>query len=112
EVFLDLGSMPLADRMLKQKQLDEPEPHFPLEVAFCHDCTLVQITETVDPEILFDADYPYFSSFSDFLLRHSRENALELITARKLGPNSLVVEVASNDGYLLKNFVEAGISVL
>ena len=112
EVFLDLGSMPLADRMLKPKQLDESEPYYPLEVAFCHDCALVQITETVDPEVLFDADYPYFSSFSDFLLKHSRENALELIASRKLGPDSLVVEVASNDGYLLKNFVEAGIRVL
>jgi SAM-dependent methyltransferase len=112
EVFLDLGSMPLADRILKPKQLQESEPYFPLEVAFCHNCALVQITETVDPEVLFDADYPYFSSFSDFLLKHSRENALELIAARKLGPNSLVAEVASNDGYLLKNFVEAGIPVL
>jgi SAM-dependent methyltransferase len=112
EVFLDLGSMPLADRILKPKQLTETEPYFPLEVAFCHDCALVQITETVDPEILFDADYPYFSSFSDALLKHSRENALELIAARKVGPDSLVVEVASNDGYLLKNFVEAGVPVL
>lgn len=104
--------MPLADRMLMPKQLGEAEPYFPLEVAFCHDCALVQITETVDPEILFDADYPYFSSFSDFLLKHSRENALELIESRRLGPDSLVAEVASNDGYLLKNFVEAGIPVL
>jgi SAM-dependent methyltransferase len=112
EVFLDLGSMPLADRMLMPKQLHEAEPYFPLEVAFCHDCALVQITETVDPEVLFDADYPYFSSFSDFLLKHSRQNALELIAARKLGPASLVAEVASNDGYMLKNFVEAGIPVL
>ncbi len=112
EVFLDLGSMPLADRMLMPKQLDEAEPYFPLEVAFCHDCTLVQITETVAPEILFDADYPYFSSFSEHLLKHSRQNALELIEARKLGADSLVAEIASNDGYLLKNFVEAGIPVL
>lgn len=112
EVFLDLGSMPLADRMLMPKQLEETEPYFPLEVAFCHDCALVQITETVDPEILFDADYPYYSSFSDFLLKHSRENALELIEARKLGADSLVAEIASNDGYMLKNFVEAGIPVL
>lgn len=112
EVFLDLGSMPLADRMLMPRQLEEAEPYFPLEVAFCHDCALVQITETVAPEILFDADYPYFSSVSEYLLKHSRENALELIEARKLGPDSLAAEIASNDGYLLKNFVEAGVPVL
>ena len=112
EVFLDLGSMPLADRMLMPAQLDEAEPYFPLEVAFCHDCALVQITETVDPEVLFDADYPYFSSFSDYLLKHSRKNALELIDARSLSGDSLVVEIASNDGYLLRNFVEKEIPVL
>lgn len=112
EVFFDLGDLPLADRLLTAKQLEESEPYFPLEVAFCSDCTLVQITETVAPEILFAADYPYFSSFSDYLLAHSRDNALELIDLRGLGPESLVVEIASNDGYLLKNFVERGIPVL
>jgi SAM-dependent methyltransferase len=112
QVFLDLGEMPLADRMLTPSQLTEPEPAFPLQVAFCHDCSLVQITETVDPEILFASDYPYFSSYSDHLLKHSRENALDLIDRRGLGAGSLVVEIASNDGYLLKNFVEAGVPVL
>ena len=62
--------------------------------------------------MLFCNDYPYFSSFSDALLAHSRKNALELIERRKLGPQSFVVELASNDGYLLKNFVQAGIPVL
>ncbi|MCG8545300.1 MAG: methyltransferase, partial [Alphaproteobacteria bacterium] len=112
EVFLDLGSMPLADRMLMPAQLDEAEPYFPLEVAFCHDCALVQITETVDPEVLFDSDYPYFSSFSDYLLKHSHKNASELIESRGLGGDSLVVEIASNDGYMLRNFVENDIPVL
>ncbi len=112
KVFLDLGMMPLADRILKPEQLDENEPTFPLEVAFCEDCSLVQITETVDPEILFDSDYPYFASFSDHWLKHNRENALALIDSRKLGPDSLVMEIASNDGYLLKNYVEKGIPVL
>jgi SAM-dependent methyltransferase len=112
EVFVDLGDLPLADRMLLPNQVSENEPYFPLEVVFCHDCALVQITETVAPEVLFDSDYPYFSSVSDHLLSHSRENALELIEKRSLGSESLVVEVASNDGYLLRNFVEKGVPVL
>lgn len=112
EIFVDLGDLPLADRMLPPNQVGENEPNFPLEVAFCHDCALVQITETVAPEVLFDSEYPYFSSISDHLLAHSRDNALELVEAKGLGPESLVVEVASNDGYLLRNFVEKGIPVL
>ena len=112
EVFIDLGNLPLADRMLPEEHLREDEPFFPLEVAFCHDCTLAQITETVDPDILFTSDYPYFSSFSDHLLAHSRDNALELIDWTGLGPGSQVVEIASNDGYMLRNFVERGIPVL
>jgi SAM-dependent methyltransferase len=72
----------------------------------------VQILETVPPEVLFCDDYPYYSSFSPALLEHSRENALGLIEARKLTSDSLVVELASNDGYLLKNYVEKGIPVL
>ncbi len=112
KVFLDLGDMPLADRILTPAQLEQDEPTFPLETAFCEDCGLVQITETVDPEILFASDYPYFSSFSDHLLRHSRENVLNLIKTRKLTKDSFVIEIASNDGYLLKNYVEHDIPVL
>src|SRR5262245_11048831 len=100
---LDLGLMPLSDGLLTQAQLAEPERRYPLEVAFCPSCSLVQILETVPPDVLFGADYPYYSSFSDHLLRHSRENALNLVERRRLGPMSLVVELASNDGYLLKN---------
>lgn len=113
EPVLDLGPMPLSDRLVTDAMLaSEDEPRFPLEVAFCRECALVQILETVPPEVLFDADYPYYSSFSDALLKHSRANALELIAMRDLGPDSLVVELASNDGYLLRNFVEQGIPVL
>jgi SAM-dependent methyltransferase len=112
ETFLDLGHTPLADRLLTTADLGKKELTFPLRVAFCHDCTLVQITETVSPEILFGDAYPYFSSFSPALLKHSRENVLDLIARRNLRPNSFVVELASNDGYLLKNYVEAGIPVL
>jgi hypothetical protein len=85
---------------------------FPLNVAFCPHCSLVQLLETVAPEELFCQDYPYYSSFSPALLQHSRVNALELIESRHLNGNSLVIELASNDGYLLKNFVEHGIPVL
>jgi len=112
DVFLDLGITPLADRLVTAETLDQPEPVFPLKTAFCRDCTLVQITETVSPEILFADAYPYYSSFSPALLAHSRANAEDLVARRKLGPDSFVIELASNDGYLLRNYVAAGIPVL
>ncbi|HWO93874.1 MAG TPA: class I SAM-dependent methyltransferase [Dehalococcoidia bacterium] len=112
EPILSLGTTPLADGLIDAEALERPEPRFPLDVAFCEDCSLVQILATVRPEMLFGTDYPYFSSFSPELLRHSRENAESLTRTRNLGPRSLVVEIASNDGYLLRNFVEAGIPVL
>jgi SAM-dependent methyltransferase len=110
--FLDLGSTPLADALVPADTPPGADEVFPLEVAFCRHCSLVQITEEVPPEKLFVDNYLYFSSFSDHLLRHSRANALAHIERQGLGPDSFVVEVASNDGYLLKNFVEAGIPVL
>lgn len=109
EIFLDLGRSPVADRILSKEQLEQTEPTFPLRVAFCHNCTLVQILETVPPEELFCKDYPYYSSVSSSFLEHSRDNALELIEARNLNSDSFVVELASNDGYLLKNYVEKDI---
>ncbi len=112
DLVLDLGVAPLVDRLIEVAQRDEIEPAFPLRTVFCHQCSLVQITETVDPELLFEANYPYFSSFSPALLAHSRENALDVIRTRGLSAESLVVEIASNDGYLLKNYMEAGIEVL
>jgi hypothetical protein len=108
---LSLGTTPLADALRRKEDLTAAEPAFPLNVAFCPNCSLVQLLETVPPEVLFCQDYPYYSSFSPALLQHSRANALELIKARQLDANSLVVELASNDGYLLKNFVEHGIPV-
>lgn len=112
ELVLSFGETPLADRLLTKDQIDEPEIFEPLDVVFCPHCCLVQITVSVDPEILFCQDYPYFSSVSSALLDHSRQNAKELIRDRNLGANSLVVELASNDGYLLRNFVEEDIPVL
>lgn len=110
--ILAFGETPLADRLVNKDQLDLPELTAPLTLAFCPDCTLVQILETVKPEILFGQEYPYFSSVSQTLLEHSRKNALELIESRGLDKNSLVVEPASNDGYMLRNFAEHGIPVL
>jgi hypothetical protein len=109
---LDFGLMPLADGLLTKMQLAAPEPYYPLELVFCPDCTLVQIIETVPPRVLFGEDYLYYSSFSDALLAHSRENAMNLIASRKLNAGSLVVEIASNDGYMLRNFLDRGIPVL
>lgn len=110
--ILALGETALADLLLTSDQLGREEPRVPLNVAFCPDCTLVQIVETVRPEILFHADYPYFSSVIATLMEHSRKNALELIERRRLDTGSLVVELASNDGYMLQNFAEKGIPVL
>ncbi len=109
--LLDLGAMPLANALLSAGDLLRPEPRYPLTLCVCPRCTLVQIRETVDPEVLFGT-YLYFSSFSDTVLRHARAEARHLAARRRLGAASLVVEIASNDGYLLKNFVAAGIPVL
>ena len=84
----------------------------PLTLVFCPDCSLVQILEEVDPEVLFCKDYPYFSSVSKSLMDHFRNSALNLIERKKLNKKSLVIEAASNDGYMLKNFPENGIPVL
>jgi SAM-dependent methyltransferase len=110
--ILDLGETPLADRLLTIEQLDQPEFFAPLKVMFCPACSLVQISETVSPEILFGDDYPYFSSVSPALQEHFRQSAERLIETRRLGPESLVIEAASNDGYLLRHFVARNIPVL
>jgi SAM-dependent methyltransferase len=111
-VFLSLGNLPLSDGFLHARQLVDNEPRYPLDVAFCSNCSLVQILETVPPEELFDPDYPYFSSFTDTLLKHSEANVKERVAGRKLGADSLVVELASNDGYLLQYYKVAGVPVL
>lgn len=110
--IISFGKMPIADALITKEQLDKPELLIPLSLVFCPKCSLVQIVETVDPEVLFCRDYPYFSSTSDAYLLHARKNAEELIKSRKLNSNSLVIEPACNDGYLLKNFLEQGIPVL
>lgn len=112
EPILSLGETPLADGLVDPATGNGAEPRYPLDVAFCANCSLVQLLETVSPQVLFDENYPYFSSFSEELLAHARDNALRLIDERGLGDESLVVELASNDGYLLRNFAERRIPVL
>jgi SAM-dependent methyltransferase len=111
ELVLSLGRTPLANALLTQEQLNQPEPLYPLDLAFCPACTLVQITKTVPAAELF-SDYLYFSSFSDTMLRHAQSLVVRLITERHLGPQSLVVELASNDGYLLQYYARAEVPVL
>ena len=111
-VILDLGSQPIANALLGEEELSRPEAKFPLAVAFCPACALLQVTETVPPDVLYRRDYPYFSSSSPALLKHSAEHVEALVAKYELGPRSFVVEVASNDGYLLRNFVERGIGCL
>lgn len=110
--IISLGRSPLADRLVSHDQLKEPEITAPLTLMFCPKCYLVQIRETVSPKILFDENYPYFSSVSPSLMKHFRDSALEIIELKKLGNKNLVIELASNDGYMLKNFLENGIPVL
>jgi len=109
--ILSLGETPLANSLLCAEYLRQPEPVYPLDLAFCPHCALVQITETVPPEKLF-RDYLYFSSFSDTIVRHAEEIAAKLSERRKLNNDSLVVEIASNDGYLLQHYLRRGIQVL
>jgi SAM-dependent methyltransferase len=111
ELFLSLGSMPLANSLLTKEDLDSPEPAFPLELAHCSACSLVQILETIPPDTLF-REYLYFSSFSDTVVEHARQLAQRLVPERRLSDQSLVVEVASNDGYLLQFFQAARVPVL
>lgn len=111
KLILSLGETPLANRLLIAEELRKPEPKYPLNLAFCPHCTLVQITETVPPEQLF-REYVYFSSFSDTVLENAQQIAGRLIGDRHLSHESLVVEIASNDGYLLQYYHQQKIPVL
>jgi SAM-dependent methyltransferase len=111
DVFLDLGKTPLANALPRPEDLGRPEPRYPLEVALCDGCALVQLTETVAPETLF-GEYLYFSSFSTTMVEHAHSLADRVVRERKLDAGSLVCELASNDGYLLQWYAKAGIPVL
>jgi len=111
EIILRLGQMPLANAYLTREELARPEQRYPLDLALCPSCSLVQITETVPPDVLF-REYLYFSSYSDAVVRNAEEIVTRLIASRNLNGNSLAGEIASNDGYLLQFYKRAGIPVL
>src|SRR5215471_2429461 len=110
-VILSLGRTPLANALVPPGLPASPEPTYPLELVFCETCTLVQINETVPPELMF-SDYAYFSSYSDTMLAHARAIVERVVDERGLGPESLAAEIASNDGYLLQYYLQAGVPVL
>jgi SAM-dependent methyltransferase len=109
--FVDLGMSPLCENFLSADQLDQPEAFYPLHAYVCEQCWLVQLRQYVAPAEIF-GEYAYFSSYSDSWLRHAQEYCRAMIWRFGIGQDSQVVEVASNDGYLLKNFVERGIPAL
>ena len=110
--MLSFGDTPLADVLLSEEQLADVDAQYPLELVFCPECALVQITENVPPEILYCGDYPYYTSVSQGLVAHFTKSAEALMEKRGLGPGSRVIEAASNDGYMLKVFAARGIDVL
>src|SRR5262245_29200645 len=109
--FVDLGMSPLCESFLKGAELDAMEPYFPLHVMVCEECYLVQLQEYVTPEHIF-REYAYFSSYSTSWVAHAKRY-VEMITQRfNLGADSLAVELASNDGYLLQHFAPLGVPAL
>jgi len=111
DVVVDLGPSPLSQSFLRPDQLDQMEPFYPLRVTVCRECFLVQLPEFASPGEIF-SDYAYFSSYSESWLDHARRYAERMIAERGLGRQSLVVELASNDGYLLQHFVAREVPVL
>lgn len=109
--FADLGMSPLSNAYLKPAQLNKMEPFYPLHAWVCDSCFLVQLEEFESPEHIF-SDYAYFSSFSDSWLDHVRRYTEQMVKRFGLGASSFVVEIASNDGYLLQYFAARGVPVL
>jgi 2-polyprenyl-3-methyl-5-hydroxy-6-metoxy-1,4-benzoquinol methylase len=110
-LFISLGSSPLSNSYLTKEQLYKMEPFYPLEVYVCENCFLVQLEEFESPETIF-SDYAYFSSYSDTWLNHAKKYVDQMINLFGIGTRSHVIEIASNDGYLLQYFVEKGIPAL
>ncbi len=111
EPVLSLGDQPLANALVHPENLAGPEDFYPLELVVCPECSTAQITVSVPPEQLF-REYLYFSSFAQTVVDHNRALAQRVVRERSLGTNELVVEVASNDGYLLQSYLAAGVPVL
>lgn len=112
EPILSLGTTPIANSLVSPSEGARSDPRYPLEIVLCADCSLVQLGYILPADVIFGQDYPYFSSFSDMFSRHAARHVEHLIRARGMGAGSLAVEVASNDGYLLRHFVEAGVPAL
>ena len=111
DTVVDLGMSPLCESFLASKQLDAMEPFYPLHVQVCRKCFLVQLAQYVGPEEIF-SEYAYFSSFSTAWLKHAQEYVGMISDRLKLGPQSFVIELASNDGYLLQYFVQSKVPCL
>jgi 2-polyprenyl-3-methyl-5-hydroxy-6-metoxy-1,4-benzoquinol methylase len=111
DTVADLGMSPMANSYVPMESAGSKEPFYPLHAFVCPKCFLVQLDEFESPEAIF-GDYLYFSSFSDSWLAHCKEYTRTVRARFAVGPNSKVVEVASNDGYLLQYFMEAGVPVL
>jgi SAM-dependent methyltransferase len=109
--FVDLGMSPLCQTHIEPHQLNHMEPFYPLHAWVCHACFLVQLEQYVAPSDIF-SDYAYFSSYSDSWVEHARRYAVHMTGLLQLGPRSKVMEIASNDGYLLQHFVRAGVPSL
>src|SRR5581483_7399580 len=109
--FVDLGMSPLCESYVSPEQLNHMEPFYPLHVYVCASCLLVQLLEYVSPDHIF-SDYAYFSSYSDSWLQHVHGYTDLIVERFKLGRHSQVIELASNDGYLLQYFVAKGVPVL
>jgi SAM-dependent methyltransferase len=112
EKILHFGNVPLADRLIPNGGGSEYDIHIPLTLEWCADCSLLQIKESVRPEILYQQQYPYYSSVSKSYLHHARCYSENILMRKGLCSDNLVVEVACNDGYLLKNFQQQNIPVL
>ena len=110
--LIDLGSSPIANNLETDNDLNLQSKEFPLKVLTCHVCSLVQLSETVSEKKLFASNYSYHSSYSTSWLIHSKNYVDEIIHFLEINENDLVIEIASNDGYLLQYFREAGINVL
>ena len=109
--FIDLGMSPLCETYPSIEDFARGEHYYPLHTYVCGSCFLVQLEEYESPEKIF-GDYPYFSSYSDSWLKHAQSFCSSMMSRLNLNAGSLVVEVASNDGYLLQNFVKANVSAL
>jgi hypothetical protein len=109
--LVDLGMSPLCESFLSSEQLNRMEPFYPLHVYVCQTCYLAQLEEYVSPEEIFN-EYAYFSSYADSWLQHAKNYANLMIERFDINKDSLVVELASNDGYLLQNFVQQGVPAL